>query len=520
SNPILAIDWDGRVDDQPLPDGAYKLLLTVQACTQEHLAGTEPAPGGVECAQDDERISLVAGIPRLVITDIRGTKVAVGFALEPTEPEDTFDRHELPKKVFQYDRTLVWSLEASNLSFEGTPPEEIEVQLESVVSGVTTGQPGALPNVVLRGSGGSYQGALILGPDPLRNFIKVGGLNTRTTYTLAHARGLDQVQDLQAGKNFEDALVSEQAPETAVYPKPRKKLGALEELAGEAGEEQALATRENMTACGFEPVRVTLSAGVSERNQGLKLPITTVVKVQHPAAVAFYNFHGAHNDGTLYLPDSSKFSPRDQTLKLGPAGAGQVPQLLLYSCSVLDLNDYNNFFALPPTALIPEPIEHGVSDNLSARRPSGDAPGIHWLRSVAPNGPVVLLGFNAPSPAQGSQHCMEAYRQALDQGHPPAVAWVLGNLRTARNPAVTDSKILKQLFLSACAWEWSGPGTGSYYYIPYELPATRMLADPRTAAGVWRVPEANWDTDRNDWTKQVNPKDIAVPVIKIEEVGP
>lgn len=137
------------------------------------------------------------------------------------------------------------------------------------------------------------------------------------------------------------------------------------------------------------------------------------------------------------------------------------------------------------------------------------SPGQAWqAATTAESGGVILLGYAATAPTQGTEFVFQRYREALAEGRSVPVAWVLANMRVARDPNVKT--LYKSQFMAACAWDGD-----NFYYIPYGLPTERLKANPSTAQGVWRIPKSNWNAVRGTAWRELRPQDIG-----FQEVAP
>lgn len=526
SSPLLLLD----VEEIEEP-GEYRLLAKVRA-TLTPLQGSEPPPppGDPIFVEKQADLPFLAGLPVLEIRDSQGTMIGLG--LNPRANQDAVSlQRELEKSVFPFGQGVpglseVWTLEAKRLSFTGAEPERIEVKLVGDKSGVVTGEPGPFPGgappqpaVMLERTGpGHYEGSFQVTDGLIRvgrlHVPKAGGAPGQTepvitTYAIGFQRKLAAGTGLEAAQNFVQALFTGTVPEVDPYRVPRQSLGQFQELLSQerAPFDVAFDTPSNLPTCGFEAVQASLAPSGLQGGS-----LNAVVKVRHPAWVVHYNHHGVHSSGSLEA-FGALFTPaplnNQRRMKLAEPPPGVSAQLIISACSVLDLNDYNNYYTLPPIPDDPAPLEHGLLDEVDARRPTriGNvpfSPGQLWqLSTSAGNGRVVLLGYAAPAPTQGTEHVFSRYRDALSEGRSVPVAWVLANLRVARDSGVTTQ--YRNMFMNACAWD-----ADNYYYIPYGLPTSRETADPATAEGVWRIPRAQWNAVRSRAWKVPIPQDVGV----------
>ncbi|MEW6284113.1 MAG: hypothetical protein AB1758_36200, partial [Candidatus Eremiobacterota bacterium] len=506
---------------------AYKLLLTVQACTQEHLAGTEPPPGGVECAQDDERVAFNAGLPTLYVEDLQAKQL--GIARQPPfDPQATNlierklyeTQQDLLERVFPHGQasgSSTWRIRASGLAFsQDPPPETVVVQLRTAVNPPLAGTE---PEVTERDlssqqvelthqDNGEYVGTVEIGP----SLIKTGTRFTRheqpvqTTYSVSEIMGIGLDFDIRE-------MMTTAAPAYGVT----RRVGLFSERLRRARPkppvqpEEAVNTLDNLRTFGFEPVDVRL-----ERigNPGLATAdMVATVKVAHPPDVLILNQHGDH-DGRLvlnqdFIAEETKAErpiPNPEYLSpgLGFTTPDSLRTLMLVSCDALDLHDYNNIYALisippdnPPKTF---PPLHADTDRLAARLDYG---GELWFRATG-NGRTVLLGYNGPAPAVVMAEVLKEYGRELsrlsaalpaaERNRVEQYAWLSANLHVAR----IDPPGNRPLCMYTCAWD-----ADYYYYIALKrYPGMiRETPDPKRIVGFRRIPRSEWNKDLEKWDK-------------------
>ena len=369
----------------------------------------------------------------------------------------------------------VWHLKANNLAFSGTRPGTVKVTLEGEASKVPIEV--SLVNSDPEHSS-TWEGdvdiqarGLILPQDQL----KKANLPIRTSYTIAASTELDILGNLET--------MLENLGNLATYPLPRLALGSLLgplQLQGNLTQDRfAASTPANVRCFGFEPVQIKLNA---DNNTGLitTQPIQATVKVRNPASLAVFSVHGIHS-GKLQFEDG----PLTPEIDLQPSDTASLKTLMLLSCNVLDLHDYNNNLAteFPRT---------GTSDPV-ALRPS---PGKLWR--TATGGKTVLLGYNFPVYSlvgrdaranyfQKALPALEALGVATARREP--LAWLKANYESALEGRDSSA-------LNACAWD-----KDYYYFISFDPPYQLNEGHTRhTINGFYRVP-----LDSQGDNTQVNP---------------
>ena len=248
-----------------------------------------------------------------------------------------------------------------------------------------------------------------------------------------------------------------------------------------------------MLAAGFETLQFDLSAS------GRQLQAN--VKTSHASGDLVIN-----EDGSQHLPPSFAAGlPTDLTT------------LILESCEVLDLRDYNNFFStdhysgLTSDPAQPNPITpHPSNGTLATRR----SPGVAWYGQTVARNVQNLLGYAAPAPELALGASLPGRLAAQDLNKNLALAWLQANQQAAREVGTA------WLCLNACAYQ-----KNTYYYLPYVVPSGEgnfdrqwptLLQFPHVdpskikTFGVYSVPISRWAREAGKWTDV--PQDVAVPV--------
>ena len=320
----------------------------------------------------------------------------------------------------------------------------------------------------------------------------------------------------------------------STYPPPVRQFGSLSDRAidrleltgeyqnGELPSDEVPPTPANLLAFGFEPLSFQPT---NEPVNGLR----AILKVQNSAKFAYLNVHGTKT-GLIQLGGDRDIS---RLIDQGDTTAGKksvrfdpeppyanltrnLRTLIMASCSVLNLNDYNNIHV--------EQSSNGSWPNLDARRFGGTL----WDQATGQGeNNTVLLGYGDIS-LYGysiSPNTMGKYKDELntlssvaDLNERQALAWLSANMKVVlEKPREEDDETLK--LLGACAIT-----KDYYYYIPYRRgvkktvghgsSASPYVPDPATVnelTPIYRIPRASWYSKQpQDW--EYNRNMIAQPV--------
>ncbi len=228
---------------------------------------------------------------------------------------------------------------------------------------------------------------------------------------------------------------------------------------GDEARRRPPANLEYLKAAGYEDVTVDLPAYPS-------VPEDKVF-VQNQADVLLYIGHGHHDVNQLFL---TGVNPQDTPEHIKDAWEGRVRAVVLFACSVLDINDYNLW-------------------NLRLGYKHDASPGKAWAKVP---GPQVIVGFQTPAPllgdpSEGGQNGERAILEVASNYKPPFFSWVdAWRQATGKLPLVPLSL---GGFVGGVAIDQGGGGR-YYYWREYRLP----LLDGQKALYTWEsVPRADWD---------------------------
>lgn len=159
-------------------------------------------------------------------------------------------------------------------------------------------------------------------------------------------------------------------------------------------------------AAGYETAQVIISGYGEEK--------TDEFFIQNQADIFLYLGHGLHDSNSLFLYGGTNGSPSE----VGNAWNQNVKTVVFLGCSVLDINDYNNWWA-------------GDSHTVS--------PGKAWKNDVP--GPNVWLGFQHKAPTVGPPQDGETSIYALASEYLKGKTWVEAWKRATGNDTnITSSK--------------------------------------------------------------------------------
>lgn len=238
---------------------------------------------------------------------------------------------------------------------------------------------------------------------------------------------------------------------------------------------------DNLLCFGFEAVKIKLDTA---NNPGLKLPNNTplevTVKVRHPVSMMYLVAHGTHNEGQIDLGTETLFP---ETVKFTEQDSSSLKTLVLDSCNVLDMHDYNNNYADHPNL---DANRSSANDTIAQRVSPGQK---WWLKTTKPHN-TVLLGYSFPCLAPAALNATAHYLNELPrlQGQVPnerlqQLAWLSSHAKASEEL----ERVYRQT-LGACAWDQSG-----YYFISISNPLKQFSEpDPfkevRKVQGYYRVP--------------------------------
>lgn len=353
-----------------------------------------------------------------------------------------------------------WHLKASKLRFSGSTPVTVKVLLEGDFSHkqleVALTNPDPQNSQVWEGDVNILAQGLLLPQDQL----SLNGQPIRTTYTVSAAADLDQLANLLI--LLEDLLGLEN------YPLPRLNLGALADPiqieGNHTNDSWALNTPDNVRCFGFEPVQIKIDPS---RNSGLVSPVQATLKTRNPASVGLFSVHGDHDGGKLAFGGGVL----DPSLDLRGQDTASLKTLMLLSCNVLDLHDYNN----------------NLSDSLGRTGPFDPvsmrpSPGILW-RNATGRGRTILLGYNYPFWSDTGVDARKRYfntvlkdleNRGVESGIRQQLAWLRANYEAAVESQEQDSSCL-----NACAWDQN-----YYYFISFSPPYSPTEREKRNAVHV------------------------------------
>ncbi|MBX3110306.1 MAG: hypothetical protein KF743_14085 [Fimbriimonadaceae bacterium] len=353
-----------------------------------------------------------------------------------------------------------WTLQAEGLDFgSSSPPAVVNCTLESLVSKQTSfvSLRRANPNQ------GPWEGSFTL----TNTFVKPASQLQATAFS-----GCDSASTTGlTGLVFDEGM--SHLPAGNPYGSPLLRLGSLffpDYYSSRPNPGQASAiTTQNLRCFGFEDVFVSVD---SNNNPGLRKDLLLDIKVRNPASVAMVSAHGDVRGALGLGPDESNPLDRfDPAVDLQDSDTAGLKTLILPSCKVLDLHDYNNNRSQPA-----EPIANRF------------APGLVW-RGKTGRGATVLLGYNQTVLKATAQDTLARYfveLQLLPQAagtaeERQAMAWLAANYRSYQKKSLLSA-------LNACAWVGQ-----NYYYISYEPPASAPDLNPehptpRKVHGFFKIP--------------------------------
>jgi hypothetical protein len=333
-----------------------------------------------------------------------------------------------------------------------------------------------------------FEKVLYLGPNQnpgLQLAVTNNPQNSRTTFT-----SLDACDPFDDSNAFWGWMSSSDV--IPPYPSARLAIGRALSGADPVATDKIEPSLSAVQAAGYEEATVFLKD---------RPDIKVRFRVKNEANVFYINSHGDHEYNTLYL---SSFNPEDsrnpcagpdsryssRSPNIEPADWGNnLRTIILYACSVLDINDFNNNCYQP-------------SDRQRF------SPGKNWDSLGSKN--KVLLGYNYWAPAAFSVHIpiINKYFQLVKGGISEPMAWLRANADIANIYAD-----------NACAIDGN-----AYYFIKYEkLDSTgQPTLDPdarrhknRTLRKISRTPQIYWNTP---W--QYLPQGVAVILGKYPDVNP
>lgn len=455
SGTSLHIDllWDGKVNGSPVNSN---FTWVIDANASQLVAGGTP---NNEVAQ---QVQVANAAPELEVTDSSGR--VIGSSLDSLVPVgsvlDSAGTARL-RAVFPYNRpqqSNQWKIQVKNLG----PDLDLTAEVVGTVSGTNISIP---LNFV---GNGTYS---ITSATILSQVIKQQGLAS-TTYTAA-----DLFSKPDAAPSFANDFFSKMASlgsGVVTYPTNRVGLGRLQSFLATSlvrpGDDLAQDTMQNLRCFGFEAVKVQVTTPSG--------PLTALIKVRHPASIAYVVAHGNHTGritstqniaGTVLSPLTDLVNDDTATLKT----------LFLASCNALDMHDYNNNYVGKPQL---DPSRIGPSDPITLR----DSPGKLWWSKTRTNN-TVLLGYSFPVAAAGARAGTGVYFEqlALVQGQPDAepLAWLKAHIELFQRFGRSFPQVL-----AACCWT-----TTDHYFISFQ-PPLQAVGDPdplssgRRIEGAYRIP--------------------------------
>jgi hypothetical protein len=356
-------------------------------------------------------------------------------------------------RVNKLDR---WRVRLKGLQFEGDPPPRLSVRLEGQVS---------RQSQTVELSDGDGDGVYEVTLPATSSFIEADvDANDYAHYDIPGLQDSTRVLSTAL-----DGFVT--AGMGLAYGPGARRLGTLSYL--DKAEPQvpnrsvpenfALGSRTNFTKLGFEDVKATFAAS------GPNPELVATIKTQNRAARVHCMVHGGDDAGIQLtrIGTGGAWEP-DIFFPSGLVVAGDLSHLrtlMLTSCNVLDVYDYNNKRVNWPGAR----GRTSPEDPISIR----SDPGKKWWNATR-QGSTVLLGYNFPVLRVEASLAVQEYFTMLKQmtGVPEAkrqqYAWLRANER------------LEFSCLNACAWD-----SDFYYYISFDRYSTE--SKPR----ILRIPLAH-----------------------------
>ena len=295
---------------------------------------------------------------------------------------------------------------------------------------------------------------------------------------------------------------------------------------------------ENLATTGFVPVEFTVSRAAANKDPAPLTPVyVKVPRVPEPAVnpgqaprpsllgpnVALWTYHGDdHEGGTLHPSsdyDRSVLPPQKRLWDIGPSTPriaeklGQLKTLIMTGCSILDINDYNNGFAVihDPNPSIPG---DETWDLVNQRNHGGEK----WdaVMGTASKDGAVILGYNDVAPLLGNgaenrvAELMELFEAELARLSSVPLAerrqwaWMSANVQLAAR-AGTNQFDFRWAGLHATAID-----RDYYYYIPQNKNrAVSIPVDPSNQKGGFVTYETYFPSvlrDKPVWRVARNPK--------------
>jgi hypothetical protein len=500
--------WDGKDSrGQPLEEGDYRVDLRVQACegsTMPPVARANLASLKEFCgARAGEEIRLQQGEwcllaqspgnfttrsnPVLEVFDaVTSTKLATGSSADVVAKQGRSQEElKLLGRVYSGPQNVLIGskviIQARNLKFASTPPDHVTVVLKSKVSNKEITR--TLIQQVPGKPSYKTQEPVTLDSD----FILQDHLPAKTTYGSASAAARPAISNrpIAAFNAIMNTTVvplygSAKALGEVDY---EKKVELANVLPPSFKRDDYRREESNFRAFGFEAVELSIKES--------KQPPQAQLKVKHRADVFFGQCHGSHGTAAMQLQTSKDeetvLSPLFLTREDISNPDGRLRTLMLNSCGVLDLHDYNNFYLGDPRSDLGS---HNVTAGVEARF----SPGEQWW-SATGNGKTVLLGYNALG-ARVTGAVVSNYFTKLTQLNSSWDAKVLQQYSWMA--ANFDTAAIGDMYLhNACAWDDT-----YYYYIPFKRKSYRepVRIRPGSARGVYRILLSRRNEQLQDWT--------------------
>lgn len=464
--------WDAKDSSGTLVEGDVDYEVHATACETSTGGGSG---GGSNCVTGDG--SLMASIAGQLILEVVADNAVIGSSEDTDSPKpEGIDRLQ---KIFHYNRSgqsSSWTVRARSVVFDSsvTPVPPLKVAVEGTVSNTTL-------NLELKREGTTNTFSATRN-DILSQVVRqnVSG----TAYTAADGFSAGINSDGSVADRIFSAIGN--LGVLPVYPTPRMGVGRYNQglASGRPRDEYVKITTDNLKDFGFEPVRVTVDPA---QNPGLQTnqPVKAVVKVRNPAKLVALTLHGDH-EGKLSTTSAIRQTVLSPDV-LSSEDVASVKTLILASCNVLDLHDYNNNYVNQPNL---DPTRTSAQDPVSLRF----SPGKLWWSATRRN-QTTLLGYSFPVVGAAANAGTLNYFTELNRlngvvssDRLEVYAWL-----SAHRKIFPQLKNSFPQVLTACAWD-----SNSYYFISYShkvVQATEqdIFREKRALVGVYRIPLSSGD---------------------------